>query len=191
LASVWLRPEGRGAAAQGQGAFGHSHGVPDCRISMQQRVCFDGDSRLLAASLSGDSDDGRWQLQLGALWRHESGLLRTTDGRASYRGDTPGAWAQLGWQATPDWRLAARLEGLQPRQELSGPGAVLVARSAGFINVPSRQRVALAVGFGGLAPLSLWLEAGQERSDAPGEVRSAYALLRALWQAPRWLQGGL
>ncbi|MFD2454377.1 hypothetical protein [Ideonella paludis] len=74
VGAVWLQPEGRGAAVQGVGGVGHSHGVPDCRVSMAQRICFDGQAQLLAASLATDSDDGRWTLQAAGLWRRERGI---------------------------------------------------------------------------------------------------------------------
>lgn len=186
VGAVWLHPEGRGAAVQGVGVVGHSHGVPDCRVSMAQRICFDGQAQVVAASLATDSDDGRWTLQAAGLWRRERGDLSSVNGRAAYAGDTNGMWLQGQWRWLPTWLWAARLEHLQTRHDLHGPGASLLATEAGFNGARPVSRAALSLGYSGWSPVQLWVEAGQERAAST----QPYAALRLLWQGPRLLKGG-
>jgi hypothetical protein len=187
LFGAWLQPQGRGAAAVSQGVVGHSHGVPDCRQSLLNRVCFDGQAQVLGASLAGGSNDQRWAYSAAGLWRREHGSLYSGTSSASYAGDTWGWWADVSLRWRPDLSLALRAERLAPQHELQGPGASLVATAAGLTAAPAVHRLALACGSTRFEPVTLWLETGAEQTA--GARNQPYAVLRAVWRAPRWLQG--
>jgi len=184
---AWLQPQGRGAAAVGKGTVGHTHGVPDCRQSVANLACFDGQSQVFGASLSGGSDDERWTYSAAGLWRRERGALYTQTGTAAYEGDTTGLWADVSLRWRPDLTVALRAERLASQHTLNGPGASLVATAAGLTAAPTVHRLALALGSTRFEPVSLWLEAGAEQ--ASGASAQPYVVLRAVWQAPDWLQG--
>jgi hypothetical protein len=187
LFGAWLQPQGRGAAAVSKGTVGHSHGVPDCRLSVANRVCFDGQAQVYGASLSGASDDERWAYSAAGLWRRERGALYTQTGTAHYEGDTAGLWADVSLRWRPDLTVALRAERLALQHSLNGPGASLVATAAGLSAAPAVHRLALALGSTRLQPVTLWLETGAEQTS--GAPAQPYVVLRAVWQAPQWLGG--
>ena len=124
--------EGRGAAVASAGAAGHSHAVPDCRLSLKQVVCFDGQSDVASASLHWASDDERWTLSAAALGRQDRGTLYSSSGDAAYRANIGGVWADVVWRVTPDWTVALRPERLTPKVTLNGVGTALLAREGGL-----------------------------------------------------------
>lgn len=187
LFGAWLQPQGRGAATVGKGTVGHTHGVPDCHQSVANLACFDGQAQVFGASLSGGSDDERWAYSAAGLWRRERGALYTQTGTAAYEGDTTGLWADVSLRWRPDLTVALRAERLASQHMLNGPGASLVASAAGLTAAPTVHRLALALGSTRFEPVSLWLEAGAEQ--ASGASAQPYVVLRAVWQAPDWLQG--
>jgi len=181
-----LRPQGRGAAVASIGAAGHSHAVPDCRLSLKQVVCFDGQSDVASASLQWASDDERWTLSAAALGRQDRGTLYSSSGDAAYRANISGVWADVVWRATPDWTLALRPERLTPKVTLNGVGTALLAREGGLLDAAPVTRITLALSHTLRANLSLSLEAGQERQAGS---RVNQASLRLVWQAPEMLNG--
>ena len=165
-----LRPQGRGAAVASAGAAGHSHAVPDCRLSLKQVVCFDGQSDVASASLHWASDDERWTLSAAALGRQDRGTLYSSSGDA----------------ATPDWTLALRPERLTPKVELNGVGTALLAREGGLLDAAPVTRLTVALSHALRANLSLSLEAGQERQ---ADTRVNQVSLRLVWKTPELLGG--
>jgi len=184
-------PTGRGAAAQTLGNIGHVHGSLDCRRSLQQRVCFDGEVTLLGAAARWQSADGRWQLGAAGLAKRERGSLASTNALADLRGDLAGAWADAAWLPRPGWVLAARAERLQNRHALTGAGAGQLARDAGLLGAAPVERFSLAVLNQPFARWPQWqwaLEAGTEQS---GAGRASHLALRLVWRdqalwAGRW-----
>lgn len=187
LFGAWLQPQGRGAAAVGLGTVGHTHGVPDCRQTVANLACFDGQAQVFGASLSSGSDDERWAYSAAGLWRRERGALYSQTGTAAYEGDTTGLWADVSLRWRPDLTVAMRAERLASQHTLNGPGASLVSAAAGLTAAPTVHRLALALGSTRFEPVALWLEAGAEQ--ASGASTQPYVVLRAVWQAPQWLGG--
>ncbi len=184
LAVAHFEPEGRGAAAQSAGAVGHVHGSLDCRSSLQLRVCVDGRVDLLGGSLQWEPEASDWTLAVAGLWRRERGAIYSGSGDAAWHSRVGGAWVDVGWQATPRWRLNARAERLVANNRLEGVGTVLLAQAAGLSGAAPVSRWTAAAQF---APREQWvfsLEAGQERHAAG---RGAHAALRLIWRQPRWL----
>lgn len=183
-----LEPEARGSAMQGAGAEGHLHGSLDCRASLAQRVCFDGRSEILGASLRWDRDDGALSASLAGLLRHERGALYSLSSTADYRATTAGWWADVNWSPWQHWTLAARAERLVPRNRLSGAGSTQLAREAGLLAGQPVDRLSIAVlrqlGWG----TQLALETGSEKSPAEGG-RINHVALRLIWRAPDLLKG--
>jgi hypothetical protein len=183
---AYLQPDGRGTLSRGANSPGHTHTVPNCNVSATALVCFDGRVNLLGASF--DWTPHAWPMRFSGavLWRDEQGSLYSSSGDARYQGRTLGGWIDAAWDFAPDWQLAARYEGLQATQDLSGPGALLVALEAGLLpNWPaSRATVALA-----WSPEPRWrlsAEFGNERNagnDTP------FVMLRAIWTMPELLAG--
>lgn len=182
-----LEPEARGSAMQSVGAEGHAHGSLDCRESLAQRVCFDGRSELLGASLRWDRDDGRLSLALAGLARRESGTLYSLSSTADYRATTAGWWADLAWSPWQDWTLALRGERLAASNRLNGAGATQLAREAGLLDGKALDRLSLALlhslGWG----TQLAVEASSERQATGGRISQLG--LRLIWRAPDLLKG--
>lgn len=182
-----LEPEARGSAMQTAGAEGHVHGSLDCRDSLAQRVCFDGRSELLGASLRWDREDGRLSLALAGLARRESGALYSLSSTADYRATTTGWWADLAWSPWQDWTLALRGERLVASNRLGSAGATQLAREAGLLGGKPVDRVSLALlrtlGWG----TQLALETGSESQAGGG--RLSHVALRLIWRAPDLLRG--
>lgn len=180
-----LAPRGRGASARLNGGVQHTHGLLDCRGTLAQRVCFDGDVTLAAASVR--AADERWTWSAAWLARLERGVLYSGSGEARYRSDLPGGWVDVQRAVGVSWLAGARYEWLVPRSTVDGIGAGLLAREAGLLDAGPAQRVTLAVlrdlGHG----LRLGIEAGRHWQ---GEARVTHALLRVLWQSPALIGGG-
>lgn len=198
---AWLQPEGRGAAALSSATTGHSHGVPDCRQSLQNRVCFDGTTHLAGASLALDGlslgTSGQATLSAGALMRQDEGALYSTSATADYTGRSLGWWGDALWTAPGErWQAALRLERLTPQNTLRGANVASLAAAAGLDGGAPVRRATLALGyspFGSDASaatqgvMHLWLETGTEQ--ARGQAAHPWVGLRAQWLAPRWLGG--
>ena len=189
LSAAHFEPEARGAAAQSAGAagtVGHVHGSLDCRASLQQRVCFDGTSDVLGASLQWEPAASDWSFAFAGLLRRERGVLYSTSGSADWRERIAGAWADAVWQAAPRWTLAARVERLVPSNRLEGTGTALLAQEAGLVDGGAVERVTLAALYVPHEFVTLALEGGHERY-AGGRV--SHVALRAIVRNPRWLGG--
>lgn len=182
-----LEPEARGSAMQSIGAEGHSHGSLDCRAGLAQRVCFDGRSELLGASLRWENDDGALSASLAGLLRHERGALYSLSSTADYRTTAGGWWADFTWSPWQHWILAARAEHLVPRNRLNGAGSTQLAREAGLLAGQPADRFSVAIlrqlGWGA----QLALEAGSE-SQVDGR-RLSHVAMRLIWRAPELLKG--
>ena len=179
LAAAHLAPRARGAAINTSATGGgHLHGRPDCRVSLQQRVCFDGQVDVLGASVHWEAERGDWLLALAGLARRERGALYSVSSDTRYRATVAGAWADMVWQPGGAWTVAGRLERLMPRSQLSGVGATVLAREAGLADAAVVRRLAFALSHRLPGGLQVALEAGQE--DAGG-VRARHVALRMLW----------
>ncbi len=78
---AYLQPTGRGTYARDSTSSGHTHGVPNCEVSLKGLVCFDGRVNLLGGSLSWASHDWPVTLVAAALWRDEQGSLYSQNGK--------------------------------------------------------------------------------------------------------------
>jgi hypothetical protein len=186
-----LQPEGRGAAAQGSEAAGseaaHSHSAPDCTASLNGVVCFDGRVSLWGASWRWAPEGGPLSVSAAGLLRRERGALYSASGDTRYQGRTAGGWLEAQWRITPEWLGALRAERVQATHSLSGAGAGTVAQEAALLPNQGGQRVAASLAYE-LAPgWQINTEFGRERHSS-GHV--PYGLVRLLWQAPQWQQGG-
>lgn len=186
LSAARFRPEARGAAARSLGTTGHVHGSLDCRASVQQRVCFDGTTDVVGASVQWEPAQGRWSVALAGLWRRDQGSLYASSGDARLSSRISGAWADLTWQPAHRWVLATRLERLVPANRLEGIGTVLLSDAAGLSGGGPVERATAAVSFQPYEQITLSIEGGRERF-AGGRV--SHVALRALWRSPRWLGG--
>ena len=183
---AYLQPKGRGTYARGTTSSGHTHGVPNCEVSLTGLVCFDGRVNLLGGSLSWASHDLPVTLVAAALWRDEQGSLYSQNGNASYHGKTLGGWIDLVWDWSDEWQVATRFEALSAVQDLSGPGAAIVASEAGLVpNWPSR-RFAAALTYSPDASWRLSAEVGNERGSG---TNNPFVMLRVVWTAPMLLSG--
>jgi hypothetical protein len=186
LAAAHFQPEARGAAAQSLGTTGHVHGSLDCRVSLQQRVCFDGTVDVVGGSLQWEPAQGDWSVALAGLWRHDKGSLYATSGDARLSSRVAGVWADLTWRPAAQWTLAGRLERLVPDNRLEGIGTVLLSDAAGLTGGGPVERATAAVLFEPHGQVTLSIESGVERF-AGGRV--SHVALRAMWRNPRWLGG--
>jgi hypothetical protein len=187
VAGAHLRPEGRGAAAQSAGTEGHAHGALDCRETLQQRVCFDGITDILAGSVQWAPDDGPWSVTLAGMSRRERGTLYSTNAAAAARTRVDGAWLDLAWRTRQRWTLATRLERLVPDTRLEGTGTALLARESGLAGGGPVSRATLAASYDVGAGLTVSAEVGEERFEG-GQAR--FVALRAIWRGTRALEGG-
>lgn len=189
LFAAHLAPEARGAAARTAGATGHVHGSLDCRGSLQQRVCFDGRSRLAAASLAWQPAGRPWQAAAAVMWRDEQGVLYSRDADVDWRGRTHGGWLDLRWTPRPGWALGWRGERLVPRHALAGAGVAGIAAEAGLTDAAPTSRQTLALGWTLQPGWKLTLETGRQRTDAAGALRAQttdHVALRLVVDALRW-----
>lgn len=189
LGGAWLQPRARGAAVATAGHEGHLHGPPDCRESLAQKVCFDGDVALWLASLQWTPDSGAWRdvtLALGAVRRAEDGVLYASGGEAALRSRLDGIWADAVWRVGERWSWALRLERLSPSHHLAGTGTALLARDAGLAGAAPADRATLALRHEVAIDWQLSLEAGRE-SGAGGTV--SHGALRLLWRTPELIGG--
>ena len=172
-------PRGRGTRTSSFGA-GHSHAAPICDDSTRGQVaCFDGHSDLAAASARWQSPD--WPLTVSAAgWlRRDRGDVASGNGSARYRSTQRGGWLEGVWQFHPQLEAGLRVERLQARHALSGPGAALLASELRLNRYQPAQRTVWMLGYTPRPGLDVRLELGRE-SVAGQRVR--YAMLRALWQ---------
>lgn len=184
LGAARLRPEARGAAAQSAGEVGHAHGALDCRETLQQRVCFDGSSDVIAASLAWAPDALPWSVTLAGLSRRERGSFYSASGDAAIRTRVDGGWLDVAWQPAARWTVATRLERVVPDHRLEGVGTALLAREGGLAGAGPVSRASVAVLHQLTDALQLSVEAGHERFEGG---RVSFAGLRAVWRAPRVL----
>jgi hypothetical protein len=182
---AYLQPTGRGTYARGTNA-GHTHDVPNCESSLTGLVCFDGRVNVLGGSLSWAPHEWPVVVTAAALWRDEQGSLYSQNGDARYHGKTLGGWIDAAWDWRENWQVAARFEALSATQDLSGPGAALVAGEAGLVpNWPAR-RVTAALAYSPDPAWRLSAEIGSERTSGNN---NPFVMLRAVWTAP-WLLSG-
>jgi hypothetical protein len=183
---AYLQPTGRGTYARGSTSPGHTHGVPTCEVSLSGLVCFDGRVNVLGGSLSWASHEWPVTVVAAALWRDEQGSLYSQNGNATYHGKTLGGWVDAVWDWREDWQLAARFEALSATQNLSGPGAALVAAEAGLLPNWPAQRLTAALAYSPDPAWRLSAEIGNERT---GGSDNPFLMLRVVWTAP-WLLSG-
>jgi hypothetical protein len=120
------------------------------------------------------------------LWRDEQGSLYSQNGDARYHGKTLGGWIDAVWDWRESWQLAARFEALSATQDLTGPGAALVAGEAGLVpNWPAR-RLTAALAY---SPDPAWRLSAEIGSERTGGNNNPFVMLRAVWTAP-WLLSG-
>lgn len=172
------RPQGRGSALRSVAGAGHLHGALDCGISRVQRVCFDGISAVMGAGVQRRM--GPWRLALVGLQRHESGWLSSLSGAGELDSRVQGGWADLQWQAAPQWRLNLRTERVVPRLSLSGAGVALLAREASLSGAAPMARHSLGASWALGRGLSLGAEVGSEH--LAGSSTLTFAGLRLVWQ---------
>ena len=181
-----LQPTGRGTYARGGTNNGHTHEVPDCASSLSGLVCFDGRVNLIGGSLRWASHDWPVVVAAAALWRGEQGSLYSQNGSAGYRGKTLGGWVDAAWDWHDHWQLAARFEALSATQNLSGPGAALVAGEAGLVpNWPAR-RLSTALAY---SPDPAWRLSAEIGCERAGGDNNPFVMLRAVWSVPGLLSG--
>ncbi|MFM2059581.1 MAG: hypothetical protein RLY71_3966 [Pseudomonadota bacterium] len=182
-----LSPRDRGMPGASLSA-GHTHNQPDCRTSLVGVVCFDGQTRLLGASLSWDPHD--WlpvTLTLAGLLQRDSGALRSLQGgTADYRGTTSGGWLDVVWQIDARWSLGVRAERVSASHDVTGPGASLIVTDAGLSPNQPLQRLTGGLTWQPAAGWQLSAEAGSERGTLPG---NRWMALRAIWSAPDLIGG--
>jgi hypothetical protein len=186
LAAARFEPAWRGSAAQILSSSGHVHGSLDCRASLQQRVCFDGTSDVLGASLQWEPERGDWTVAMAGLVRRERGSLYASSGDAMLTSRLSGLWVDVVWRPLAHWSVATRLERLVPSNRLEGIGTLLLSDAAGLTGAGSVERAAAAVQFQPHEQWMLALEGGTERFAAG---RVSHVALRAIWRNPKWLGG--
>lgn len=186
LSAARLQPEARGAAAQSAGSLGHAHGALDCRDSLQQRVCFDGVTDVLAASVSWTPDTLPVSITFAGLSRRERGAIHSMSGDASIMSRLDGGWLDIVWQPAARWALATRLERLVPDHRLEGTGTALLAREGGLAGAGPVSRASVALLHEITDALQLSIEAGQERFEGG---RVSFLGLRAILRTNRMLGG--
>ena len=183
---AYLQPTGRGSYARSDSNTNHTHGVPNCEFSLTGLVCFDGRVNVLGGSLSWAPHDWPVIVNAALLWRDEQGSLYSQNGNASYHGKTLGGWIDAAWDWRENWQLAARFEALRATQDLSGPGAALVAGEAGLVpNWPARRFTAALA----YSPDRAWRLSAEVGSERTGGNNNPFVMLRAVWTAP-WLLSG-
>ena len=182
---AYLQPTGRGTYARGANA-GHTHDVPNCEFGLTGLVCFDGRVNLLGGSLSWTPHDWPVVVNAAVLWRDEQGSLYSQNGNAGYHGRTLGGWIDAAWDWRENWQLAARFETLSASQNLSGPGAALVAGEAGLVpNWPARRFTAALA----YSPDPAWRISTEIGSERTGGYDNPFVMLRVVWTAPGLLSG--
>jgi hypothetical protein len=172
-----LQPRGRGAYVQ-RANSGHTHTAPQCSTSLRDITCFDGTVDVLGGSAVWDTPITGLQLTAAGLLRRERGDLYSQNGNTRYQGRTIGGWVEVLWQPSATWDVGVRLERLQGRHTLEGPGATMVATDANLLPNQASQRAAAMLGW---RPASGWLvtfEGGRERIAQAG---SNFLALRLLW----------
>ena len=187
LGAARLQPRARGAAARSADSVGHAHGALDCRESLLQRVCFDGTTDVLSASVTWAPEAFSWSATLAGLTRRERGSFYSTSGDASIESRVDGGWLDLAWRPASSWSVATRLERLVPEHRLEGVGTVLLAREGGLAGAGPVSRATLAVLRELDETLQLSIEAGHERHEG-GRVN--FVGLRLVWRSARVLGGG-
>ena len=184
-----LSPDGRGTYAANTTNPGHTHNVADCNNSLAGLVCFDGNVQVYGASVAwaphGD-EAPPLAVTAAALWRNEQGSLYSQSGDARYRGRTFGGWVDIVWTLSERWELAARGEALRATQDLSGPGASLVAAEARLVPNQPAYRLATALAWRYDAAWRFNVEVGADRN---GDATTPYIAARVVWLAP-WLLSG-
>ena len=183
---AYLQPTGRGTYARADKNTGHTHSVPNCEVSLAGLVCFDGRVNVLGGSLAWAPHAWPVVVNAAVLWRDEQGSLYSQNGDARYHGKTLGGWIDAVWDWRENWQLAARFEALSATQDLSGPGAALVAGEAGLVpNWPAR-RLTAALAY---SPDPAWRLSAEIGSERTGGNNNPFVMLRAVWTAP-WLLSG-
>ena len=172
-----LQPRGRGAYVQ-RANSGHTHTAPQCNTSLRDITCFDGTVDLLGGSAVWATPLPGVQLTAAGLLRRESGDLYSQNGNTRYRGRTVGGWVEALWQPNATWDLGLRLERLQGRHALEGPGATLVATDSNLLPNQASQRAAAMLGWRPAADWLLTLEGGRERI---AQVNGKFLAVRLLW----------
>lgn len=181
-----LEPQGRGAIARTTGLPVHTHAVPDCRISVSDLVCFDGQVDLLASSVRWLSSDARWTISAAGMLRRERGQMASNSGQAHMATQMQAMWLDAAWAWRPAWIVAARVERLVPTNELNGTGVQPLAREAGWQDSGRVDRITMALERQLASGLTLSLEAGRE-TDADRPV--SHLALRLRWADPQVLRG--
>lgn len=186
IGAARLQPEARGAAAQSAGSVGHAHGALDCRETLQQRVCFDGTTDVLAASVSWTPEALPWSVTVAGLSRRERGSFYSASGDAAIESRVDGGWLDLVWRPAERWTAATRLERVVPDHRLEGTGTALLAREGGLAGAGPVSRASVAVLHELTAALQLSVEAGHERFEGG---RVSFVGLRLLWRDARVFGG--
>jgi hypothetical protein len=183
---AYLQPVGRGTLARGPNNPGHTHNVPNCNFGIGGLVCFDGRVNVVGGSFNWTPHQWPVIVSGALLWRDEQGSLYSVSGDARYQGRTLGGWLDLAWDFQPGLQLAARYEGLQATQDLSGPGALQVALEAGLLPNWPANRATVALAWSPQREWRLSAELGNERNS--GE-NNPFVMLRVIWTLPELLAG--
>jgi hypothetical protein len=173
-----IKPEKRGTSIQ-QTSDGHSHAAPTCAESLTGLVCFDGSSDIGGVSARWHAATLPFEVSVAGIIRRERGDLYSTIGDTDYSGDTRGGWIEAAWTLRPEWIVLLRSERLVAEHDLTGFGASLVARDAGFLPDPgATTRHALSVAWLPRKDMTVTAEIGSERADGDS---NGYVGLRFLW----------
>lgn len=173
-----VKPEKRGTAIQ-QSSDGHSHAAPTCAESLTGLICFDGTSDIAGASARWHAATQPFEVSVAGIMRRERGDLYSSIGDTDYSGDTRGGWIEAAWTLRPEWIVLLRSERVVAEHDLTGFGASLIARDAGFLPEPgATTRHALAFAWLPRKDMTLTAEIGSERADGDS---NAYVGLRLLW----------
>lgn len=172
-----LAPRARGIPSASSSAP-HTHGQPDCRLSLAAVACFDGRSTVLGGSLVWDGHAQGWTVTVAGLLQRDRGTLVGQLGSADYRGTTSAGWLDLQRHLGQGWTLGLRAERASATHRLSGPGAGLVSADAGLDANRPIDRLASALTWAPGGGWQLGLEAGTERSALPA---TRWLGLRASW----------
>lgn len=180
-----MKPQGRATVAASSTA-GHTHSLPDCRVSLVGLACFDGRTRLGGASLNWEHAPTHAQLSLAVLAQFDQGELYSSRGAASYKARVQGGWVDLVLPVAPTWTWGARLERSVATHELVGINASLVAEDAGLLGNHAVARAASMLAWQVKPSITLSAELGTERAGSAAPA-SRWAGLRLLWTEARLL----
>ena len=170
----------------GSTSSGHTHGVPNCELSLSGLVCFDGRVNVLGGSLSWASHEWPVTLVAAACGAMSKGRCIRRTAMRSYHGQTLGGWIDAVWDWRDNWQVAARFEALERHA-----GPVRARSCAGGRRGGSLAQLAgttLHRG-AGLQPDPAWRLSAEIGNERTGGTNNPFVMLRVVWTAP-WLLSG-